>query len=66
MKKPAAAQSIASEVTYSCVTCGATHAAPPDNPLALLKLCHGCGEKRYRKGKAEQRKALASEGEQRS
>jgi DNA-directed RNA polymerase subunit RPC12/RpoP len=49
----------AKEVSYECVTCGEQHKAPEDNALALLKLCKGCGEKRYRKGKAEQRKALA-------
>jgi DNA-directed RNA polymerase subunit RPC12/RpoP len=48
------------EVTYDCVTCGSSHRAAGDNALALLKICKGCGEKRFRKGKAEQRKALAS------
>lgn len=50
------------EVTYNCGTCGKPYTAPEDNALALLQLCKVCGEKRYRKGKAEQRKALASSG----
>lgn len=52
----------AKEVTFDCVTCGQPHKAPEDNALALLKLCKSCGAKRYRQGKAEQRKGLASNG----
>jgi hypothetical protein len=51
-----------SEVTYECTLCPAKHTVAKDSPLALLKLCKSCGEKRYRAGKLEQRKALASTG----
>lgn len=51
-----------SDTTFSYGTCGAKQAAPRDQTLALLQLCKPCAEKRYRKGKAEERKALASEG----
>jgi len=51
-----------SEVTYECTLCPAKHTAVKDSALALLKLCKSCGEKRYRAGKREQRKVLASTG----
>lgn len=52
-----------SDVTYDCVLCPAKHTAKRDSALALLKICKGCGEKRYRKGKAEERKAFGDQVE---
>lgn len=44
---------------YTCQAkgCGKACKAAPDDTLALLGLCRDCAAKRFKAGKAEQRKA---------
>ncbi len=49
-------------LSYACGRCTAASEAPEGSALALLQLCAGCQEKRFKAGKEAQRKAGVTGG----